>query len=96
MKVYIDSDYKCHTTNSEGIYREAETNFFEGKCTEIIECYRFVPNDESWTRSDGAEFRGEMIAPWKDPTELDAVQREYERKLLAEYAEALRTMGVKV
>ena len=61
-----------------------------------IEGYRFVPNSESWTRSDGVVFHGEMVTPWKDYAELDAAQREYERKLLAEYAEALKVVGVTV
>lgn len=53
---------------------------FDGKAPEYIEGYRFVPAGESWTREDGAVFAGEMASPWKDWTELDAVQREYERE----------------
>ena len=30
-----------------------------------------------------------MISPWKKYTELDEAQRDYERQMLAEYAEAL-------
>ena len=84
MKVYIDSDFKCHTSD-DGTLTAVETDFFNGKCDTFIEGYRFVPSGESWTRSsDGKVFRGEMIAPWKDYTELDRVQREYERQLLKE------------
>ena len=79
MKIYIDSDYKCHATPSDGL-TEVETDFFDGKAPGYIEGYRFVPEDESWTRKDGAVFSGEMAAPWKDWTELDAMQREYERE----------------
>ena len=93
MKVYIDSDFKCHTTN-DGTYREIEMDFFDGKCDAYIEGYRFVPSGESWTRSDGVVFQGEMIAPWKPYEELDNAQREHERQLLAEYAEALQKVGV--
>ena len=96
MKIYIDLEYKCHTTNPDGTFREVEHPFFEGKCTTFIEGYRFVPTGETWTRSDGAVFYGEMIAPWKPFDELDAAQREYERQLLAEYAEALKIVGVTV
>lgn len=78
MTIYIDSDYKCHTTTADGL-TAVETNYFDGKCTAYIEGYRFVPNGSTWVRSDGAIFQGEMIAPWKPWEELDAAQREYER-----------------
>jgi hypothetical protein len=96
MKLYVDSEYRCHTTNPDGTLREIETDFFDGKCDAFIEGYRFVPAGESWTRFDGVIFHGEMIAPWKPYSELDAAQREYEKQLLSEYAEALRTVGVNV
>lgn len=86
MIIYIDNDYKCHTSN-DGTMREVETDFFDGKCDTLIEGYRFVPAGENWTRSDGVVFHGEMIAPWKDYVELDAAQREYERQLLKELQE---------
>ena len=95
MIVYIDSDYKCHLTN-DGTMTAVETDFFGGKCPEFIEGYRFVPSGESWARADGVVFHGEMIAPWKPWEELDEAQRAYERELLAEYAEALKTLGVTV
>ena len=66
-----------------------ETDAFDGKCDAYIEGYRFVPYSETWTREDGVEFSGEMIAPWKDYNELDAAQREYERQQLAQYESAL-------
>ena len=43
-----------------------ETDVFDGKCAAYIEGYRYVPEGEVWTRSDGAEFHGLMIAPAKD------------------------------
>ena len=89
MKIYTDSEFKCHTTNPEGTLREVETDAFDGKCHTFIEGYRFIPTGETWTRSDGVEFTGEMIAPWKDYNELDIAQRKYERQLLAEYESAL-------
>lgn len=88
MDIFIDNDYKCHTS-SDGTMREIQTDFFDGKCNTFIEGYRFVPPGESWTREDGAVFTGEMIAPWKDYNELDAAQREYEREKLADAENAL-------
>ena len=86
--IYIDSDFKCHVTN-DGTMTAVETDYFDGKCDAFIEGYRFVPDGESWTREDGAEFQGEMISPWKDYSELDAVQREYERDQMADMENAL-------
>ena len=94
-KIYIDSDFKCHVTN-DGTMREVETDAFDGMCDSYIEGCRFVPAGESWQRSDGVVFHGEMIAPWKDYAELDSAQREYEKQLLADYEKALNTVGVTV
>lgn len=93
--IYIDSEFKCHASN-DGTMAAVETDSFDGKCDAFIEGYRFVPQGETWVREDGAEFTGEMVAPWKPYAELDAAQREYEKKLLAEYAAALQVMGVTV
>lgn len=85
MKIYVDSNRHCHTSNPDGIYTEIETDFFNDKCDEFVEGYCY---DDS---------RGyPAIYPWKDYTELDNAQREYERQLLAEYTEALKIMGVSV
>lgn len=86
--VYIDSEFKCHTLD-DGTMTAVETAFFDGKCDAFIEGYRFVPAGESWTRSDGVVFTGEMIAPWKDYSELDAAQRQYEAEKLADAENAL-------
>lgn len=90
MKIYIDSDYKCHAAAGDSL-TEAESAFFDGKCQAYIEGYRYVPSGKTWTRSDGAVFAGEMVSPWKDWEELDTVQREYEREqynsLLAQLSE---------
>ena len=74
----------------------AETDFFDGKCDEYIEGYRFVPEGGEWIREDGAVFGGEMICAWKDHGALERAQIAYERQLLAEYAEALKVLGVTV
>lgn len=78
--IYIDPDFKCHLTD-DGTMTAVETDYFDGKCDAMVEGYRFVPAGQSWTRSDGVVFRGEMIAPWKPWEELDKAQREYEREL---------------
>ena len=88
IKIYIDADFKCHTVN-DGTMTAVETDLFDGKCDAFIEGYRFIPSGESWTRSDGVVFFGEMIAPWKNFDELDAAQREYERNQITEYETAL-------
>ena len=79
--IYIDSDFKCHTTNPDGAFREFDLVFFDGKCDAFIEGYLYVPSGEAWTRSDGEVFRGEMITPWKDYGQLDAAQRQYEQDM---------------
>ena len=90
MTIYIDADYKCHSATADGL-TAVETAFFDGKAPEFVEGYRYVPAGSVWVRSDGAEFPGEMVSPWKDWEELDAVQREYEREqynsLLAQLSE---------
>ncbi|MBE6969284.1 MAG: hypothetical protein E7442_04070 [Ruminococcaceae bacterium] len=88
MIVYVDSDFKCHVSK-DGTMAAVETGFFDGRCDTFVEGYRFVPAGESWMREDGVVFEGEMITPWKDYSELDEAQREYEREQLAEYREAL-------
>ena len=82
--IYIDSEFKCHVTDS-GSMTPVQTNFFDDKCDAYIEGYRFVPEGEIWTREDGHVFNGEMIAPWVDYDQLDSAQRIYEQELLAEY-----------
>lgn len=94
--IYIDSDFKCHTTNTDGTFREVEAPYFDGKCAAFIEGYRFVPAGETWTRSDGVIFTGEMISPWKPYDELHATQREYEKQKMNEYKESLLELGVEV
>ena len=82
--IYIDPDFKCHTTNPDDTFREVENPFFDGKCAAYIEGYRYIPSGESWTHPDGTVFHGAMITPWKDYDELDAAQREYEKQLFTE------------
>ena len=82
MKIYIDTDFKCHATD-DGTMTAIDTDAFDGKCDAYIEGYRFVPAGETWTREDGVLFNGEMIAPWRPWAELDAAQRQYDGEQLA-------------
>ncbi len=77
MKIYLDSDYRCRLAN-DGTMREIETTAFDSKCAAFVEGYRFVPAGESWTRSDGTVFRGEMNAPAEDYGALAKAQQQYE------------------
>lgn len=83
MTIYIDSRNHCHTTNPDGIFQEVETDFFVGKCATFIEgyCYEIKENSTA-------------IYPWTSYVELDAVQREYERALIADMQNALNKLGV--
>lgn len=85
MKIYVDNERKCHKSNPDNAYREVEIPEWNGKCDTFIEGYCY---DDS---------KGYVqVYPWKPLKELDNAQQEYERRLLAEYAEALRTVGVNV
>lgn len=95
MTVYIDSEFRCHVNQADSL-TAVETDFFDGKCTAFIEGYRFIPAGQTWTREDGKVFSGEMAAPWKPFSELDAMQREYEQAQLADMQNALELLGVDV
>ena len=88
MKIYIDKEYKCHTSNDETL-TSYEYDFFDDKCDTFIEGYRYIPKGETWVRTDGITFKGEKAFPWKNFSELDAAQREYEQAKLAQYEQEL-------
>lgn len=109
MKIYIDSDFKCHTKPGEGL-REFETRFFSNVPDAYVEGYRYVPSGETWVRKtptynmehevvgeSETEFMGEMVAPWKPWEELDKILREYEKaqnqELTAQNAELVDAMA---
>lgn len=77
MTIYIDDEYKCYSFN-DGDKKPIETSYFDGKCVEFIEGYRYVPAGEVWVRGDGVPFQGLMIAPWKPYSQLYEAQLEYE------------------
>lgn len=88
MTIYIDSDYKCYVSASDG-RRAIETNDFNGKCPEWIESYRYVPAGETWVEPNGVMFHGEMVAPWKDLGEAYTAQTAYVTAQNAQYEAAL-------
>ena len=65
MIIYLDSDFRCHLTD-DGTMQAVETDAFDGKEKAYIEGFRFVPDGQIWTRADGVQFRGLMIAPAKN------------------------------
>ena len=65
MTIYLDSNYICHLAN-DGTMTEVETDVFNGKADAFIEGYRYIPEGETWTRTDGVQFHGLMIAPAKN------------------------------
>lgn len=88
MTIYIDPDFRCHASPGEGL-TDVETDAFNGKCSKVIEGYRFVPAGQTWTREDGQVFTGEMIAPWRDYailSEFQEVAQEEQDKATAEMA----------
>lgn len=87
MTIYIDSDYKCYVSAADG-RRAIETDDFNGKCSEWIESFRFVPAGETWTREDGEVFTN-MVAPWKDLSEAYIAQAAYVTAQNAQYEAAL-------
>lgn len=87
MTIYIDNDYKCHVSATDG-RRAVETDAFNGKCEEWIESYRFVPAGETWVREDGAMFTN-MVAPWKELREAYIAQAAYLSDQTAQYETAL-------
>lgn len=62
--IYLDSDFVCHLEN-DGTMTAVETDAFDNKEKAYIEGYRYVPEGQTWTRSDGVAFKGLMVAPAK-------------------------------
>ena len=90
MTIYIDNDYKCHASEGEG-YVAHDVEFFDDKCSEFIEGYRYIPEGETWTREDGVEFSGCMTAPWKDYNTLERAQLQYVAEQLEKIKEVYAT-----
>lgn len=99
MTIYIDDDFKCHISNAEG-RRAIDTPHFDRKCPEYIEGYRYVPAGETWTRADGQAFNGEMIAPFRDYSQIAEIQsavdraQEQAQQTINEYEQALSEIEI--
>ena len=93
--IYLDSDFCCHITN-DGTMTEVETDVFDGKCNAYIEGFRFVPSGETWVRSDGEVFHGEMVAPFTNYAVLSMIQKQYmeDQTQMEDMANALAILGV--
>lgn len=94
--IYVDGDYKCHVSNDTSDYIAVDTDFFDGKCDQFIEGYRFIPKDCEWVDTTGKTFKGLMAVPWKPFEELDKTQLEYEYNLLSEYSSAMSEIEVAI
>lgn len=81
MTIYIDKDFKCYATN-DGTMRGFDVPFFDGKCREFIEGYRYIPAGETWDKDGGSSFRGEAVFPRENSRKLSQLQMEYEAALL--------------
>lgn len=79
MIIFLNAIFECSVTERNDTTQQIETDAFNGKCTEYIEGMRFVPDGDSWTRSDGVIFTGEMISPFVDSRILELAQTEYEK-----------------
>ena len=95
MTIYLDSEFICHLTD-DGTRQAVETDFFDGKAKAYIEGFRYVPEGETWIRSDGAEFSGVMIAPAVDYAMLEIIQKQYEedQAQMSDMQNALEILGV--
>lgn len=76
MEVYLDTEYKVHT-EAGADYPATADAFFDNKCPNLIESYRYVPAGAIWTREDGAAFAGPMVTPWRDICQYDGEQQQY-------------------
>ncbi len=72
-KIYLDNEFVCHISNLTGDYKSIETDVFDDKPDKYIQGMRYVPSGETWVRSDGVQFVGEMIAPAINSQILDTI-----------------------
>ena len=76
MIVYLGTDCKVYTTLAEDRV-EIEDTFFDNKCANLVESYRYIPIGKTWVDKGGREFAGPMIAPWRDIHQYDVEQQQY-------------------
>lgn len=90
MTIYYDSEHKCHVEPATGL-TAVETDFFAGKCPELIEGYCYVPFGETVERN-GMVYVGPLIYAWKPFDELIEAQMAYLEGQLAEADTALEVI----
>ena len=77
MTIYLDSDYCCHL--EDGDDRQAiETDAFDGMGSVFIECYRLIPEGESWVNPDGVAIHGFALFPAIHSSRFELAQKQYE------------------
>ena len=64
----------CHAFN-DGTMQATETDAFDNLCAGAIECYRYIPAGQAWTRPDGIITPGPFIQTVKESVDI---QRQYE------------------
>lgn len=72
--IYLDSAFMCHAAN-DGAVQTVETDAFDSLCAGAIECYRYIPAGQAWTRPDGRITPGPFIQAVKESVDI---QRQYE------------------
>ena len=92
--IYIDSDFMCHTTD-DGTMTEVQLDEFDDLCNNAIELMRYVPENETWTRSDGRVIHGIFIQA-TDSARIDAYQKQYmeDQAQIEDMQNALEILGV--
>lgn len=75
MIIYIDDDYRCHTSNPDGTYREFDVSFFDDKCTALVEGYRYEPAGEG---RNGEIYPYDRITPAVDYSTISIAQEQYD------------------
>lgn len=95
MVIYLDSNYVCHLTN-DGTMRAFETTAFDGMGEVCIVNSRFVPEGETWERSDGVVFQGQMISPVIPSSKMELAQTQYNisKAQMSDMQTALEILGV--
>lgn len=98
MRLFIDSECKCHVTNPDGTYTAIPAPpELEGKAPVYIEGFRVKPEGYTFTREDGKTFgpEGYSVSPWEDLALLERFQAQYEAQLTAAaaaYAEGVNSI----
>lgn len=72
--IYLDPAFMCHAAN-DGTMQAVETDAFDGLCAGAIECYRYIPAGQAWTRPDGRITPGPFIQAVKESIDI---QHQYE------------------